>query len=81
MRRLALVFALLATAAFAGPDHPQCQKKDSTAVSDSGKHCHKKKGECPKMKDSTGVDSAACAKKQAECKKQDHKQCCPKKKS
>jgi hypothetical protein len=73
MHRFALALALFATAAFAGADHPQCHKKDSTAVSDTAKHCHKKKGECPKGKDSTGMDSAQCAKHKAECKKHGEK--------
>lgn len=70
MIRFALVLALLATAGFAGEDHPQCHKQDSTAVSDTAKMCHKK---------GDAMDSAQCAKHMAECKKADHKQCCPKK--
>jgi hypothetical protein len=73
MKRIALALLLVAAASFAGEGHKQCAKKDSTAVSDTSMCCKKKKGECPKMKDSTGVDKAECAKKKAECKKHDKK--------
>lgn len=73
MQRLALALLLVAATSFAGEGHKHCAKKDSTAISDTTKCCPKKKGECPKMKDSTGMDSAQCAKKKAECKKHDKK--------